>query len=184
MTIKRAWHFIPANRKLRYGDGRIVTPGNVYYDDNRSNGKLCESGLLHWSPKVIDAFNYAPGPVLCEVEPGGEIFYTAGDEKGGSTERYVIRMADVTNVLHEAECQFAEQALQLIEKPDPRSLAAIQAKRDLIAGKIADKELHAARVAAWAAAEPAVWDDAAWAAIRTAQNDILMNLLKNVEWEE
>jgi len=53
-------------------------------------------------------------------------------------------------ILHEFACRCAEEALRQIENPDPRSLAAIQAKRKWLRGEISDRELDAARDAAWA----------------------------------
>lgn len=74
-------------------------------------------------------------------------------------------------ILHEFACRCAEYALSFADKPDPRSIAAIEAKRKWLRGEITDKELNAARAAAWAAARAAAgaaaWD-AAWAAARDA----------------
>ena len=64
--------------------------------------------------------------------------------------------------LHEFACVCAEWALSRIEHPDPRSVAAIKAKRAWMKGEISDSELAAARDAAW---------DAAWAAARAAASD-------------
>jgi hypothetical protein len=174
---KTAWHFVAFNRQLGYNDGRTAVPGLTYYDDNRSNGQVCRPGLLHWSYRVIDALMYAPGPILCEVLPGGEIFTgTFIKDKCGSTERTVIRMADVSNVLHEAACQFAERALSRTETPDPRSVAALRARRDWLAGKISYAEFAScvwsgawwtAELAAWSAAESGV-ESAALAVERLA----------------
>lgn len=59
------------------------------------------------------------------------------------------------DILHEFACRCAEYALSLVDNPDPRSVAAIEAKRKWMRGEITDKELAAARDAAWAAAEDA-----------------------------
>ena len=89
-------------------------------------------------------------------------------------------------LLHEFACRCAELALRLIENPDPRSVAAIEAKRSWLRSEIADSELDAARdaarAAAWDAAEAAAEAaaraaaeaaarDAAWAAARAAARD-------------
>ena len=70
-------------------------------------------------------------------------------------------------ILHEFACRCAEYALSFVDNPDPRSIAAIEAKRKWLRGEITDKELNAAWDAAWAAAgdaaRAAAWD-AAWAA--------------------
>ena len=59
-------------------------------------------------------------------------------------------------ILHEFACRCAEYALSFVESPDPRSIAAIEAKRKWLRGKITDAELHAARASAWSAAHDAV----------------------------
>lgn len=86
--------------------------------------------------------------------------------------------------LHEFACRCAEEALKRVDNPDPRSVAAIEAKRKWLRGEISDEELAAAWAAAWAAAKTtakaAAWD-AAWAAARDVawkkQADMLRELL-------
>ena len=74
-------------------------------------------------------------------------------------------MADCTDVLYEFACRCAEDALKLIDDPDERSIAAIEAKRKWLKGKIGDKELaYAAAYAAYAA------DAAAYAAAYAADS--------------
>ena len=80
------------------------------------------------------------------------------------------------SILHEFACRCAEQAL-LITNPDPRSVAAIAAKRAWLKGEINDTQLDAAEDAAWAAA----WDAAraaAWDAARDAQIRRLIEMLE------
>ena len=89
-------------------------------------------------------------------------------------------------ILHEFACRCAERALSKVDRPDPRSIAAIGAKRAWVRGEIdnaaLDAALAAARDAAWdaaqAAARAAAWDAAqaaaraaAWAAARAAARD-------------
>ena len=64
-------------------------------------------------------------------------------------------------VLHEFACRCAEEALKLVDNPDPRSVAAIEAKRKWLRGEIGNDALQAARDAAW---------DAAWDAARAARD--------------
>lgn len=77
-------------------------------------------------------------------------------------------------VLHEFACRCAEQALALVEAPDPHSVAAIATKRAWLCGEATDDELaaaqDAARAAAWGATRTAAWDTARAAqdAARTA----------------
>lgn len=70
-------------------------------------------------------------------------------------------------ILHEFACRCAEQALAIVANPDPRSVAAIAAKRAWLKGEITDEQLGAARAAAWAA-EGAAARAAAWGAAREA----------------
>jgi hypothetical protein len=76
-------------------------------------------------------------------------------------------------VLHEFACRCAENALELIEKPDPRSFAAIEAKRKWLRGEITGAELDAAvdaaRDAAVAAAVAAARAAAVAAAVAAAR---------------
>ena len=97
-------------------------------------------------------------------------------------------------ILHEFACRCAEYALSFVESPDPRSIAAIVAKRKWLRGEITDAELdaargeardaahdatmYAARIAARVAAQDAAWviarviaQDAAWAAASRAARD-------------
>ena len=106
-------------------------------------------------------------------------------------------------ILHEFACRCAEYALSFVESPDPRSIAAIEAKRKWLRGEITDAELdtargeardaahdatmYAARIAARVAAQDAAWviarviaQDAAWAAARnvvwSAANDAALDI--------
>ena len=76
--------------------------------------------------------------------------------------------------VHEFACRCAERALSRVENPDPRSVAAIEAKRAWMKGEISDAELAAARDAAsgaaWDAARDAAWT-AAWTAASVAASD-------------
>jgi hypothetical protein len=73
--------------------------------------------------------------------------------------------------LHEFACRCAEQALHYAGSADPRSVAAIAAKRAWLRGEIGDQDLAAARAAArdagWAAATDAA-RAACWAAAGAA----------------
>ena len=69
-------------------------------------------------------------------------------------------------ILHEFACRCAEAALALVDNPDPRSVAAIEAKRRWLRGEISDDAL----AAAWDAARGAA-QDAARAAAQDAARD-------------
>ena len=93
-------------------------------------------------------------------------------------------------ILHEFACRCAEYALSFVDNPDPRSIAAIEAKRKWLRGEITDKELDAARDAArdaeWDAARDAAWDaewDAARAAARAAAWDAAWDAEWDVAWD-
>ena len=84
-------------------------------------------------------------------------------------------------ILHEFACRCAEYALSFVESPDPRSVAAIEAKRKWLRGEISDDELTAARAAASAAASAAARAaarDAASAAASDHEVEMLVELIK------
>ena len=62
-------------------------------------------------------------------------------------------------ILHEFACRCAENALKLVADPDPRSVAAIEAKRKWLRGEVTDQELGVARAADWGAACAAARDE-------------------------
>ncbi len=170
----KAWHFAADNRKLGYGDNRLVETGRTY----KAKGEIsmCQNGM-HGSIRIIDALKYAHGSIICRVDITGDVI--VGDDNIVGRSRKVLWTLDATNILHEFACRCAEDALALVDKPDPRSIAAIQAKRDWLAGKISNDELAAARDAAWDADRAAAWATdkaavdiaakaAAWAAAREA----------------
>ncbi len=97
-------------------------------------------------------------------------------------------------ILHEFACRCAEYALSFVERPDPRSIAAIVAKRKWLHGEITDAELDSARYAAMYAARDAVlaaaqdaardaaWA-AAWAAARAAARDVATDAARDAALE-
>jgi hypothetical protein len=182
------WYFLREDRCLRYGDGRNVEVGKTY----KAKGKLkfCENGM-HASANILDALQYAYGPVICRVELIGKIIHDR--DKSVARGCKVISIINATRILHEFACLCAEDALTLVENPDPRSIAAIQAKRDWLDGKISDENLDAARDAARAAARDAILDaawvaaraagDAAWVAARAAARDVVWDAARDVAWD-
>jgi len=169
----QAWHFIADDRKLAYpqadGSRPVITPGLVLTEERPLS--LCHVGL-HASVRAIDAMQYAQGAVICRVECEGEIVH--GDDKLCCSRRTVLWMADATRVLHLFACDVAEEALALVGNPDPRSVAAIAAKRDWLDGKIDDAQFDAA----WDAARAAAW---AASAARASQNTRLERMLSELE---
>ena len=163
-----AWHFLQDDCKMRFNSDITVKPGVEY----KATLPLimCENGL-HASERIIDALNYAPGPVVCRVELSGEMI--KDEDKICAENRKVLWMYDATNVLHEFACAVAEQALlkgrESGKEPDPRSWQAIKVKRRWLKGEASSEELEAARAAAWEAWEAREAAEAtAWAAARAA----------------
>lgn len=92
-------------------------------------------------------------------------------------------------ILHEFACRCAEYALSFVESPDPRSIAAIEAKRKWLRGEITDAELDVARVAAHDAAMYAARiaarvaaQDVAWVIARVIAQDAAWAAARNVVW--
>jgi hypothetical protein len=160
-----AYHFVPANMKLAHS-GEPVEVGRTY----RVEGKIvpCENGL-HGSVRLIDALTYASSSILTRCRYDGTIVHE--NNKLASSERTILWIGDIEPILHEAECVFAKGALRIAKVTDPRSWAAIEAKRKWLRGEITDEELAAAALPAEAAASAAAWDaagDAAWKAASAA----------------
>ena len=181
------YHFLKEDRKLQFSpftpvvlEETLVYPGKP---------KLCKAGF-HASERIIDALRYAPGPVLCVVDLGGELIH--GDDKAVAQERTVSWMQDISPTLHEFACQVAEEALKEHGVTDERSWKAIEVKRLWLKGEATDKELNDARVAAGSAADAAAaawfaaWSaaDAAWSAARSAawsaQNEKLETMIRRL----
>ena len=175
-----AWHFLPEDRKLRWGMREVVLPGLKLAVPPPL--KMCRHGL-HAGIRAIDALRYAPGPVVCRVELGGEIL--EDEDKCCATERTCVWLADASEVLHRFACWCAEGALarerEAGREPAAASWAAVQAKRDWLAGKITGQELTAAWKAAMNdAVMNAAWN-AAWYAAKSIQNEELTRVLLLLE---
>ena len=165
-----AWHFLAVDKRLRWGSREVVEVGKTY----TATGPLvmCHNGM-HGSVRAIDALGYAPGPIACRVELGGEL--VKDTDKLVARTRHVLSMVDATELLHEFACCCAEAALLIGGVTDDSCWQAIEAKWAWMRGDISDDELAAAGAAAWdaarAAAGAAAWDAAraaAWGAARAA----------------
>jgi len=177
-----AWHWVSADKMTRYAPRVPVIVGETLRVDPPV--VLCERGL-HASVRALDALQYAPGPIICRVQLGGEIKH--GDDKLVATERTVLWMYDATNVLHEFACGSAETALLIAQVEDARCWGAIEVKRAWLRGEASDSDLAAARDAAWAAARDAARAaarDAAWAAARAAARDAARAAAWDAAWDE
>ncbi|RKJ40179.1 hypothetical protein D7X94_08505, partial [Acutalibacter sp. 1XD8-33] len=73
-------------------------------------------------------------------------------------------------ILHEFACWCAEEALASVQNPDPRSVAAVEAKRKWMRGETTDRQLEKAREAARDATRDAA-EYAAWCAARRTAMD-------------
>ena len=169
------WHFANNDLRLGYGDGRKIVAG----ESLRVEGApvLCEYGL-HGSKRLLDALQYSPGHMLCRVELSDGII--EGDDKAVARERKTLWIFNAENAMRDCAATVAENALLADRaagrEPDPRSWAAVQFVRDLLAGKIKPEDQEAAWSAAWLAAESAAWLAARSA--ESAQNDLFADILK------
>ena len=105
MTDVYGWHFVAADRRLRFEDGREVVVGETLTMDGPQRGHslvMCKWGL-HASPRATDALGYAPGPVACYVRLSGEVLEPTAEhpDKMCATERTVLAMVDATDLLRE-----------------------------------------------------------------------------------
>lgn len=96
-------------------------------------------------------------------------------------------------ILHGFGVWCADQALSLIDDPDPRSVNAVAIKRRWMRGEATDDELRTAQAAAWAAAHNAALDavqaaaqaaahNAAWAAARVAAREDTWSTAQDTAW--
>ena len=117
---------------------------------------LCESGWHAMYEK--DVLTHLPagiGAQLWRVEVSGAIV-RGSDKIAATSMRLLYCLGETTDEnLRLFACDVAEDALRLIEKPDPRSLAAIEVARRYAAGNATRAELDAAGAAARAAARAA-----------------------------
>jgi hypothetical protein len=164
----KGWHFCSGN-KLR--DGTPLVVGKTY--TVKGPLVMCEHGL-HWSRRIIDALQYAPGDTICLVEAWG--YVQELEDKGVSTHRKVLAKVSGKKLLRLFACDCAEEVLTLCKVTDKRSWAAIEVSRRYANGKATKEELAAAWSAALSAALSAAWS-AARSAARSAQNDRLTALV-------
>jgi len=145
------WHFTPLDRRLRYGDGREVIPGETLTVDVQPI--LCEAGL-HQSPTVLDALRWAPGPYLWRTSM--ECVVARDSDKECGWDRTALWGFDATEVLQRFARLCALDVVHLWDAPEV-------VVRYLRTG---DEEISAAATtyAAYAAADAAAADAAAYAA--------------------
>ena len=176
----KAYHFV--GDTLR--DGRPVPPDGEWLEHG-GEIEMCASGL-HASLRPWDALQYAPGPVLCEVEVDGDISHDT--DKLVARRRRIIRRVDLTPTLRAFARDEAARVLYLWDAPEvvrqylttgDESLRAAASAAAWYAAGVA--VLDAASAAAWAAASAAAWD-AASAAARAAAGVAAMDAAWDAAW--
>jgi hypothetical protein len=105
----------------------------------------CKSGLL----KLTEALgeNFDPDSKIDLLR----ILETNGLDDALWALRAVVETEDRDRIARLFACDCAEKGLELVDNPDPRSLNAVEISRQYALGRATDKELTAARAAAWAA---------------------------------
>jgi hypothetical protein len=165
------WHFARADRKLGYGDNRLIDVGTIHKVD--ATPKCCTAGL-HGSIKAVDALTYAAGPIISRVRISG-IIDNQSDKLCGQKREY-LAIADATEELRSFARWCALHVIHLWNVPEivrqyldtgDESIRAAARDAAWAAARNAAKDAarEAARAAAWTAAR-----DAAWAAAVDAQN--------------
>ena len=161
-----AWHF--TGDTLR--DGRAIPPVG---ETLRYNGKLviCERGL-HASERILDALQYAPGPMIHRVRCGGEIIRQ--DDKFCCAERTILWSHTISDkLLRDFARAQARSVLHLWDAPEI-------VKRYIETG---DETIRAAAWAtAWDAAMATAWT-AARATARATARDAAWDAARATAWD-
>jgi hypothetical protein len=157
-----AWHWLPEDGTLRYGDGRKVVVGEKLSVALTKELRPCSYGM-HASTKILDALQYAPGPILTRVRLTGPTIIKEQD-KCCAYERTALWMVDarLALVVFASDCAWRalERERRAGREPDSRCWAAVEAARRF-ASDPSDENRNAAD-AAYAAC--AAYADAAYAA--------------------
>ena len=168
-----AWHFV--GDALR--DGRPIPADGVTLK-HKGKLELCASGL-HASERLIDALQYAPGPILCRVQMGGAI--KKESDKLVARQRTILWRVNSTDVLRKFARQCALDVAHLWNMPSVVRQYLETGDESLMAAASA-----AVRDAAWDAARAAVraaaWD-AASAAARAAASDAARDAAWAAAWD-
>jgi len=185
------WHFIGADRRLKYADGREVVAGETYHQpDMIRRPELCVYGM-HASQIAMDALKYAPGSVVCRVEISNAV--TLGDDKMVGRSRKVLWVADASDTLLAFARSCALEVVHLWDAPqvvvdyfttgnEALRRAARSASSNVVGGESATAVYDAAKLSSWTASKDAdraahmvsfttVARKAAWSASRAAALD-------------
>ena len=188
-----AWKFLRADRRLGYGDGRMVEVGVPLEIDGPP--VLCARGI-HACRRAIQALKYAESAIVARVECGGEI--VEGDDKLTCTQLIPVAIFDATDALRYFArlCAldvigrwYAPEIVRRYLETGEESIrdAAWAAARDAAGDPAWDAARAAARAAARYAARDTAWAAAgdaaryaAWASAGDAQNERLEKMLCEV----
>ena len=165
-----AWTFCRADM-VRPDGVTVPDDGIEQYAADRPL-EMCRHGY-HASIDIMNALQYAPGPILRRVRCSGEII--EGNDKLVCRRRTEIYRIDLTRVLREWACWCATRALEheraAGQEPDPRSWAAVDVALKYAREKATTYELAIAESAAWSAAGYAVGYAACYAAESAAKSE-------------
>ena len=136
---------------------------------------LCRSGWhAMYEKDVLTHLPAVAGAQLWRVEVRGAVV-EGYDKIAAESMRLLYCLGETTEAnLRLFACDVAEDALSLVENPDPRSVAAIEVARRYAVGAATRDELDAAQAAARAAARAAA-ETAARAAVWSAARERYSN---------
>jgi len=169
VKYETAYHFLRAD--MTAGSGSEPPWKRGQRREIKGRLTLCERGY-HSAPSWYDALQYAPGPVACIVQIGGEI--KRDDTKAVSQFRKLVRYRNVERELRLFAVSEARLALSAERKagrePDKRSWDVLRVARLFVDGKATDAQLSAAESAAESAARSAARSAAESAAESAARS--------------
>jgi hypothetical protein len=117
MKTVMGWWFAPKNKRLAHNDGRKIKIGATHKVD----GPIipCQKGL-HLSKRLIDALQYAPGPVVYRVQGSGIIKPHGNpvDKYACSERTYIKGGIDASDTLFKFARLCALDVIHLWDAPD------------------------------------------------------------------
>ena len=170
---KLGWHFARADNRLNYEDKRPIIIGETHtVDTSEKPLELCLWGL-HASSRIIDALQYAPGPMIYRVELSGTII--TGVDKMVATERTYLWGYDATDVLRLFARRCALDVVHLWDAPDV-VLKYLKTGDESLRAAAWTAARDAASTVEWTAAGTVAWT-AAGAPARKKQNNRLTQMI-------
>jgi hypothetical protein len=171
------WRFIPADRRLGYGDGREVREGETLTVEGEIG--LCARGI-HGSERLTDAIGYSDRnrPALTRARLSGDA--DEGDDKWCAqhcTTDRIITIEETNKFLRLFAVRCARRVLKFADEQHRATLEnTLDVAERYAMGEATESELDAASAAAWdardaargAAARDAAWGADARAAARAA----------------